>query len=396
MLYSFMKKAFFLLCGLLLLSIRKFEASHWLSKEVIEEIIEKFESEEIKRSLIIFRGHDRRSSSPFISGNGFRVNTSYFCDESNACRIHPEAITNGSCVFVKTDFFEFFVRDVSHRLGGSYKIISHNGDLSAPDGQDDAPRIGMPKYVVSNIMAREHQAGRLIAHHGQNLWWVNKTVSDRPIFSHCLPIGLENRQYSIGKNLTVYIEALRQNIVLTSPLTSTQMDQLPILLVAFYPKSRVPDRKNVLTKLHQSQSKTDPTTGQPAGKWYNETDLDHEGWLNSVGQHKFVLAPFGHGLDTHRITEILLMGGVPVVRRSTISSCYDDSDNIYVETDPTTGITRTHTRGSLPMVILDSWDDLTKDRLDKEWTRLAPLLRTTKWDWRRLFMDQWLERIGCS
>jgi hypothetical protein len=168
-----------------------------------------------------------------------------------------------------------------------------------------------------------------------------------------------------------------------------------MLLVAFYPKSRVPDRKNVLTKLYHSQSKTDPTTGLPAGKWYNETDLDHEGWLNSVGQHKFVLAPFGHGLDTHRITEILLMGGIPVMRRSTISSCYDDSDNVYTERNPVTGITRTHTRGSLPIVILDSWDDLTKDRLDKEWTRLSPLLRTNQWDWHRLFLDQWLDRIGC-
>jgi len=383
----------FLAFGFLIL--RNFEASHWLSKEVIQGIIDKFEKEEEQRSHIVFRGHDRRSSSPFISGNGFRANTSHHCDESNACRLHPEAITNGDCVFVKTDFFEFFVKDVSNRVTGSYKIISHNGDLSAPDGQDDAPRIGMPKYVASSIMAQEFQAGRLIAHHGQNLWWVNKTMTDRPKFSHCLPIGLENRQYSIGKNLTVYIEALRQNIVQASPLTSVEMDNLPMLLVAFYPKSRVPDRKNVLTKLYHSQSKMDPATGLPAGKWYNETDLDHEGWLNSVGQHKFVLAPFGHGLDTHRITEILLMGGIPVMRRSTISSCYDDSDNVYTERNPVTGMTRTHTRGSLPIVILDSWDDLTKDRLDKEWTRLSPLLRTNQWDWHRLFLDQWLDRIGC-
>ena len=34
------------------------------------------------------------------------------------------------------------------------------------------------------------------------------------------------------------------------------------------------------------------------------------------------------GLDTHRMTEILLMGGVPVIRQSTISSCYDDTDNV--------------------------------------------------------------------
>ena len=93
------------------------------------------------------------------------------------------------------------------------------------------------------------------------------------------------------------------------------------------------------------------------------------------------------------------------MRRSSISSCYDDSDNEYVERVGGSsgslsgaggaGAERRHTRGSLPVVILDSWDELTRSRLEKEWARLGPLLGTTQWDWRRLFMDQWLERVGC-
>ena len=46
----------------------------------------------------------------------------------------PAAVKDGECVFVKTDFFEFFVRDVVNRIPGKYIIVSHNGDLSAPDG----------------------------------------------------------------------------------------------------------------------------------------------------------------------------------------------------------------------------------------------------------------------
>jgi len=64
-----------------------------------------------------------------------------------------------------------------------------------------------------------------------------------------------------------------------------------------------------------------------------------------------------------RITEILLMGGIPVTRRSTISSCYDDTDN----TINIKGGQKVVSRGSLPIVILDKWEDLTKDRLEKEW-----------------------------
>jgi hypothetical protein len=46
----------------------------------------------------------------------------------------PAAVKDGECIFVKTDFFEFFVKDVVNRIPGRYIIVSHNGDLSAPDG----------------------------------------------------------------------------------------------------------------------------------------------------------------------------------------------------------------------------------------------------------------------
>jgi hypothetical protein len=81
------------------------------------------------------------------------------------------------------------VRSVAPRIPGRYRLLSHNGDMSTPDGQDDAPRIGMPRYVTSDLLAQEHAAGRLMAHHGQNLWWKNHTFSPRPSYLHCLPIG---------------------------------------------------------------------------------------------------------------------------------------------------------------------------------------------------------------
>lgn len=79
------------------------------------------------------------------------------------------------------------------------------------------------------------------------------------------------------------------------------------------------------------------------------------------------------------------MGGIPVMRRSTISSCYDNSDNEFGG----------HKRGDLPVVILDSWEQLTKERLEAEWEKLAKF-PDSHWDWRRLFIDQYFERIGCA
>ena len=48
--------------------------------------------------------------------------------------------------------FNYFVTDVSKRITTKYILISHNGDLSAPDGQDDAPRIGNHEFVLLIIV----------------------------------------------------------------------------------------------------------------------------------------------------------------------------------------------------------------------------------------------------
>lgn len=345
-----------------------------LPKKIAEWVLKEFEAQENIRKQVSFKGVDRRTSFPFISGDGFRAFCDHICEDFNRCRMTPEAVKDGEAVFVKTDFVDFFAQSVTDRINASYYLITHNGDLSAPDGQSDAPRIGMPRYIASDKFLSEYHKKKLISHHGQNLWWTNTTLAPKPIYSHCLPIGFENRQWNIGKNVHIYTEALKKFVIDREPLEASKR---PLLLVAFYPKSRVPDRAKVLNILGAY-------TKRPPGvlPWFNFTDLGHWEWLEGITMHKFVLAPFGHGLDTHRISEILLMGGIPVMRRSTISSCYDDSDNTM----------HGKTRGSLPVVIVDKWEDVTKERLEAEWERISKF-PNTHWDWSRLFIYHWIERI---
>lgn len=372
----------FIFCLLIWNIIKAIQSFTWLPKEVALWAIEEFERLEEIRYQISFRGPDLRSSAPFITGNTFREYCLHICDDHNRCKMTPEDVQDGQCVFVKSDFFQFVASDVVSRIKGKYVLISHNGDLSTPDGQSDA-KIGMKSYVASDILNTEYESGRLLAHHGQNLWWANNTVSKKSSWMHCLPIGFENREYPIGKYPEVYVEALKRNVI-NRPSYSIEEEKskFPLLLVAFYPKSRIPDRLKVLKYLGAA-----PPPGQPKPQnpFYNETDLSHTEWLDAIVYHRFVLAPFGHGLDTHRISEILLMGGIPVMRKSTISSCYDDSDNEI----------NGKSRGSLPVVILDSWNDLTAERLELEWNRITKYPRD-HWDWRRLFIYHWLDRIGVS
>lgn len=357
----------------------------WLTQEAAESVVHEFFVAETARNKIHFRGVDLRNSTPFISGDGFRTHCEHVCDETNRCRMHPEKVENGSCIFVKADFYQFFAEGVSTRIPSTYTVVSHNGDLSTPDGQTDAGRIQMSKYMTSHLLEEEYKRGRLLAHHGQNLWWRNSTMgAPRPVWAHCLPIGIENRQYAVGRNPQAYVDALRTHIIGRRPMTEEERNNRPLLLVAFYPKSRVPDRLKVLVALGAySKDGKMPKVENP---FYNLTDLSHKEWLEAIPVHRFVLAPFGHGLDTHRISEILLMGGVPVMRQSTISSCYDDTDNTW----RVGGVAVT--RGSLPVVILKSWSELTKERLEAEWKRIVSI-PISKWDWRRLLISHWISRI---
>jgi hypothetical protein len=200
----------------------------------------------------------------------------------------------------------------------------------------------------------------------------------------CLTILLiifrfENRDKPIGQSVKVYVDALRSLILNSEARTLEQQSSRPLLLVSFTGRGK-PDRQKALDYLHSVAIETSKSNGT---LFFNQTGhLTHAQWLQAITEHRFVLAPFGVGLDTFRMSEILMMGGVPVMRRSTITSCYDDSDNQF----------NNHTRGSLPIVVLNSWNELNQSRLEDEWRRISSH-PSSHWDWRRLFIDQWIQRI---
>jgi hypothetical protein len=107
-----------------------------------------------------------------------------------------------------------------------------------------------------------------------------------------------------------------------------------------------------------------------------------ENWMLDITRYKFTLVPHGESLDTYRVMEIFLMGGIPVMKKSSITSCYDDSDNLLGDSK----------RGSLPVVIVDTWREVTKQRLEIEWQRIIKV-SPDNWDWSRIFSKHWLERI---
>jgi hypothetical protein len=49
----------------------------------------------------------------------------------------------------------------------------------------------------------------------------------------------------------------------------------------------------------------------------------------------------------------------------------------------------------LPVVIVDRWSEVTPELLAQKWDWISSQPRS-HWDWRRLFVDHWLQRLDES
>lgn len=90
-------------------------------------------------------------------------------------------------------------------------------------------------------------------------------------------------------------------------------------------------------------------------------------FLREIRNHRFVLCPRGNGIDTHRLWETLYMGSIPVVLRDIAHSDWMD----------------------LPILFVDSWDQVTEDFLNSQIERLA----TTQWNMNKLHVGYWIRQI---
>jgi len=114
------------------------------------------------------------------------------------------------------------------------------------------------------------------------------------------------------------------------------------VLIGVGERERANGDHDTLRRLHASRlswkDKSDdicvPYHGATHGSRTREptlSKLPFEEYMTAIGQHKFVVCMRGNGLDTHRFSEILLMGSVPVVLTSPLDDLYSQFPCLIVE-----------------------------------------------------------------
>ena len=214
-------------------------------------------------------------------------------------------ISASRSIFVYTEAIGLFQEHVWPRLAGSgYVLITHNSDHEV--GSEQLPWI-------------ERAGDRLTRWLAQNLMVQHPKLV-------ALPIGLANRRWPHGD-----VELLCR--------VATEAEKLPrskLVHAAFDQRSH-PDRKRAWDSVRAAF----PQIPRPPSYAVSYAD-----YLGDLARHRFCVCPRGNGIDTHRFWECLYLGVVPIVERSTHTERW--------------------AREGVPMVLLDDWSELSRERLESD------------------------------
>jgi hypothetical protein len=77
--------------------------------------------------------------------------------------------------------------------------------------------------------------------------------------------------------------------------------------------------------------------------YYEDTRKERKETYENQSKYAFVISPYGNGYDCHRTWEALILGCIPIVKKSNLDEIYTD----------------------LPVLIVNNWSDVTYELMEK-------------------------------
>ncbi|HJZ23196.1 MAG TPA: hypothetical protein VJ201_01965 [Candidatus Babeliales bacterium] len=279
--------------------------------------------------------NERRSSEPYITGDTFRQLSHFVFDES-AADFDPAKITKPSIIFVKNDHFfpKVYKHDHLKKFFQEYHpLISHKYILITHNGDRSAPGEFLSYLDDPKII---HWFGQ------------NTSIKNHPKFTP-IPIGIANKYWAHG-DPDIFDNAIRKAVYAQKKF---------LLYSNFEPSNMFAKRQPVIDYFSDKRF------------CYKAARKKINLYLAELAESKFVLCPEGCGLDCHRMWETLLMGSIPVMQRSTLSPLFE----------------------GLPVVIVDTWSDVTKDFLEKKWQEFCSQDIRKEYRLEKIYVSYWKNLI---
>jgi hypothetical protein len=228
----------------------------------------------------------RKNSAPFLSGDLFADSADIQMYPPQLRNFQPskKKVAEARVIFCPSDDLERFLEEYSGSINARILILG-NGDRDFEYLDESQLPSSVKKVFAQNL----HNEGER---------------------SSLLPIGIENLR--LGTNglkkyfKHEYVDETKQNKILVGPFSMTH-----------------PDRDFYKTEAFESSSRVTVLRGR----------ISPQEFAVISSKYRFVAAPRGNGVDTHRFWEALYRGSYPIVNRNSWSSLVKNLNIPLIEID---------------------------------------------------------------
>ena len=262
----------------------------------------------------------KTTTYPYLSGSCLFFISNYVYVEHLKTAEQTNRIKNGDLVFVATNLLDRFFEQIYPKISKQFILISHH--------DDDSTNPNHEKYL-----SRDNS--KLLA------WY-----SDNPGFYHskhmAIPLGFQSNYL---RGFKLYHRTLDTAIRLGMGW-HIQSEERVKFIRNLKLENLIPwrDRKYTMYVnfyVHKKNNNEPDPGGRRElrnyfkkyknfNKIYDVTREDYFSYMNSLGNSKFVICPQGFGQDTHRYSETILMGAIPIVQNSTLFSLFIRSTTLIL------------------------------------------------------------------
>ena len=247
-------------------------------------------------------------------------NFMYICDhrienpKSESTEIpltYPQS--NGETVYIHTTAIPNFVNNYLPNIKYKFVLVSGDTDMGIPYDYENET-----KKILDNPL--------LLKWYAQNCTLITDKLKQ-------LPIGLD-------------LHTLRYNTMWWGPSQSVE-DQIKdinyLQNLNIEKKNKCYSNFHFLMDTKYGYDRRDAKNQVPDVLVYYEPKKIPriESWNNMI-QFKYVISPLGNGLDCHRTWEAIILGCIPIVKKSGLDPMYE----------------------GLPVLIVNEWSDITQELLD--------------------------------
>jgi hypothetical protein len=277
----------------------------------------------------------------YICSMGFRKSCDLYTllNVDNVDNYDFSKVKYGDLLYIKTDAINNFSKIID-KIKTKFVLISGCSDYSVP-----YDRFSNETEFINFI-----ENDKIIHYYAQNCTYKHKKIT-------LLPIGMDYHSYIYCDKKKTPIE--QENDLIAIKNNSKHFSERHIKIYSnchFFTNTKFGrDRVDALNNIPKELLYLEPVKIDRKTTWHNQTS------------YSFVLSPHGNGLDCHRTWEALILGCIPIVKKSTIDELYD----------------------GLPVLIVDNWSNITETILLKTVEKFTK----STFDYEKLELKYWIEKM---